>query len=264
MTRTSLPNRPRVVLILQARMGSSRLPGKSMMDLAGAPLLGRILERVKRTTKADVIVMATTQKPQDDILADLAAHYGIAVFRGSENDLVDRYYQAAKAHKADIVVRIPADNATPEPTEIDRIIDYHLSSDAVFSSNLAQVFANGYPDGIGAEVVDFWALEEVSRLPPDAHKREHPHLNFFDYATQTPANPERYRVGTISCPADFARPDIVLDVNTQAQYEFIRQLYDELYPRNPQFGIRDTVTWYDTVYRPRHDAAAKQTTAGSA
>lgn len=232
-----------------------------MMDLAGAPLLGRILERVKRATKVDVTVMATTEKSQDDVLVDLAGRYGVEIFRGSENDLVDRYYQAAKAHGADIVVRIPADNATPEPSEIDRIIEYHLSSDAVFSSNLAQVFENGYPDGIGAEVVDFWALEEISRLPPDAHRREHPHLNFFDYGTQTPANPERYPVGTVPCPADFARPDIVLDVNTQSQYEFIRELYEYLYPRNPQFGIRDTVAWYDTVYRASRNAVMRQAAA---
>lgn len=264
ITRSRFNGCPKVAVILQARMGSTRLPGKSMMDLAGAPLLGRILERVKRAAKADVIVMATTEKAQDDVLVDLAGYYGVAIFRGSENDLVDRYYQAAKAHGADVVARIPADNATPEPSEIDRIINHHLSSDTVFTSNLAQVFGNGYPDGIGAEVVDFWALEEVWRGRSDAHRSEHPHLNFFDYSTQTAANPTRYPVGTVQCPAAFARPDLVLDVNTQAQYEFIRELYEYLYPRNPQFGIRDTVAWYDTIYRPKCEAAAKQPTAGSA
>jgi spore coat polysaccharide biosynthesis protein SpsF len=240
---------PRVVLILQARMGSTRLPGKSMMDLAGAPLLGRILERVKRVTRVDTIVMATTTKAQDDVLCELSQSYGVPVFRGAENDLLDRYYQAAKTHGADIVVRLPADNATPEPSEIDRIVDYHLSSDSVFSSNLAQVFGNGYPDGIGAEVVDLWALEEVWNSCTDPHKREHPQLNFFDYGLQKSADQKRYPVGTVDCPKEFARPDLVLDVNTQVQYEFIRALYGYLYPRNPQFHITDTIAWYDNVYK---------------
>ncbi len=235
-------------------MGSTRLPGKSMMPLAGEPLLGRILERVLRTKRVDAIVVATTERKEDDPLVEVSRRYGVDVFRGSENDLVDRYYQAAKIYRADIVVRLPADNVTPEPAEIDRIIDYHIHSDTVFSTNLAQAFGNGYPDGIGAEVLDFWAIEEVWRAGGDARRREHPHLNFFDYGTQTPANPTRYPVGTVQCPPQFARPDLVLDVNTPQQYEFICELYDYLYPRNPQFSILDTIAWYDAVYRPKLDA----------
>src|ERR1700752_5383593 len=117
----------RTVLVLQVRMGSTRLPGKSMMDLAGAPLICRILERVKRCEMLDEIVLATTQKPQDDVLEQMGRKYDVAVFRGSENDLVDRYYQAAKAHNADLIVRFPADNPVPEPAEIDRITEYHLT-----------------------------------------------------------------------------------------------------------------------------------------
>src|ERR1700731_1160849 len=90
----------RVVLIIQARMGSARLPGKSMMDLAGAPLVGRILERVKRCRRLDGIVLAIPDTPTDRVLRKLGEDYGVAVFAGSENDLVERYYQAAVAHRA--------------------------------------------------------------------------------------------------------------------------------------------------------------------
>jgi spore coat polysaccharide biosynthesis protein SpsF len=239
---------PRIVLILQARMGSTRLPGKSMMDLAGAPLLARILERVKRAKKPHAVVMATTERSEDDVLVALAEGIGVPVFRGSQNDLLDRYYQAAKTHGADIVLRLPADNATPEPAEIDRIIDFHLSTDFVFTTNLAQACGSGYPDGIGAEAVDFWAVEEVWKTRSDAELNEHPHLNFYNYAKQEPVNP-RYPVGAPKCPADIARPDVVLDVNTQKQYGFIKALYEYLYPRNPEFTIRDTIAWYDTIYK---------------
>lgn len=243
------PSRPRTVIVMQARMGSTRLPGKSMMDLAGAPLVGRILERVKRCTMIDEIVVATSQKPEDDVLEELASSYGVSAFRGSENDLVDRYYQAAKAFKADVIVRQPADNPVPEPAEIDRIVAYHLTGQSDFSSNLSGVYGNEYPDGIGAEVFDIGPLEEVWQTSSDPYKREHLHLNFFDYKSQTPADPDKYRIGTVPCPVEFRRPELVLDVNTREEYDFMVKLYDYLYPRNPEFHITDIINWYDDVYR---------------
>lgn len=241
--------KPRVVLIIQARMGSTRLPGKSMMDLAGAPLVGRILERVKRCTKLDDIVLAIPNTEEDRVLMGLGESYGVKVFAGSENDLVERYYQAALWSKADIVGRLPADNATPEPTEIDRIVDFHLSlGRRGFSSNLSVIGDSEYPDGIGAEMFDFFLLEEARARHNNPRQREHVHLNFFDYSTGRVVDASWCPVSTIKCPEGFRRPDLVLDVNTQEQYEFMRQLYEYLYPRNPQFHITDTIRWYDEVY----------------
>jgi spore coat polysaccharide biosynthesis protein SpsF len=240
----------RVVLVIQARMGSSRLPGKSMMDLAGAPLVGRILERVKRCRRVDEIVLAIPDTATDRVLGALGAEYGVRVFAGSENDLVERYYLAAIASAADIVGRLPADNATPEPAEIDRIIDHHLSlGRRGFSSNLSVIGDSGYPDGIGAEMFDFSLLAEARARPLDPGKREHVHLNFFDYGAQQPVDTSWCPISTVRCPAEFRRPDLVLDVNTREQYEFMRQLYAYLYPRNPRFHITDTIRWYDEVYR---------------
>jgi spore coat polysaccharide biosynthesis protein SpsF len=236
----------RVVLIIQARMGSTRLPGKSLMDLAGAPLVGRILERVKRCRRVDEIVLAIPDGPADRALADLGRAYGVTVFAGSENDLLERYYQAAVAARADVVVRLPADNATPEPEEIDRIIAHHLSLGRPgFSSNLSVIGDSGYPDGIGAEVFDFSLLADARERHHDARRREHVHLNFFDYTTQQPVDARWCPISTVACPQAFRRPDLVLDVNTQEQYEFMRQLYEALYPAKPEFHITDIVRWYD-------------------
>jgi spore coat polysaccharide biosynthesis protein SpsF len=241
---------PRVVLIIQARMGSTRLPGKSLMDLAGAPLVGRILERVKRCRRVDEIVLAIPDTPANRPLGQLGRDHGVTVFAGSENDLLERYYQAAVAARADFVVRLPADNATPEPEEIDRIIDHHLSLGRPgFSSNLSVIADSGYPDGIGAEIFDFSLLAEARERAPDARRREHVHLNFFDYTTQQPVDERWCPISTVPCPAAFRRPDLVLDVNTQEQYEFMRQLYQDLYPSTPEFHITDTIRWYDNVYR---------------
>lgn len=242
---------PRVVLIIQARMGSTRLPGKSMMDLAGAPLVGRILERVKRCSKVDEIVLAIPDTLKDSVLLRLGDSYGVTVFAGSEHDLVERYYQAALASRADIVGRLPADNATPEPAEIDRIVEHHLGlGHRGFSSNLSTVRGNGYPDGIGAEMFDFSLLAEARERNTELQKREHVHLNFFDYGSQRGVDEIWCPISTVLCPAEFSRPDLVLDVNTQEQYEFIRALYEYLYPRNPYFHITDTIRWYDEVYLP--------------
>ena len=230
-------------------MGSTRLPGKSMLPLAGRPLLARILERVRRARRVNEIVVATTRKPEDDPLAELAAAERVAVYRGAENDLVERYRRAAEVYQADLIVRLPADNAVPEPDEIDRIIEYHLRAEAEFSSNLAEVMDNGYPDGIGAEVFERTALEEIAARPLTPMLREHPHLNFFDYRAQKAVEPERFRVGTVECPAAFRRPDLRLDVNTAEDYRFLARLYDDLYPRNPQFHITEIIDWYDNVYR---------------
>ena len=239
-------------MVVQARMGSTRLPGKSMMPLAGEPLVGRILERLKRCRAPDQIVLATTEKPEDDVLAALADGNGVAHFRGAESDLVARCYGAAERFDAEIVVRFPADNPCPEPAEIDRIVDAHEFGQGVFTSNLSPMLDNGYPDGIGAEVFDFTTLAEIQQSCADPFKREHLHLNVFDYKSQTVVNPDRYRVKTIPCPAAFRRPDLVLDVNTQEEYAFMAALYAYLYPRNPRFHITDIIAWYDAVYRPAH------------
>lgn len=230
----------RVVAITQARMGSKRLPRKSMADIAGKPLLWHVLERVKRTRQVDEIVLATTTKLEDDILVSLAEECGVSTFRGSEDDLVDRYYRAAKAYKADVVVRICADNPVLEPEEIDRIVQYHLKGESDFSSNTHNIDGNGYPDGLGAEVFDFQKLEELWRIATDPRHREHPHSYFYDY-------PEKYRIGTILCPPEFRRSGLKLDVNTSEELEYIRSIFEYWYPRKRDFHITDIIRWHDQI-----------------
>jgi spore coat polysaccharide biosynthesis protein SpsF len=232
----------KVVLIIQVRMGSIRLPGKSLMSLAGKPLIERIIERVLHCKKVDEIVLATTQKTEDDPLVEIAERNNIKAFRGSENDLVDRYYKAAMKYQADYIVRLPADNPVCEPKEIDRIVEHHLSSDDDFSTNTHNILGNEYPDGLGAEVFSIERLKEVWEITTDPRNREHPHTYFYEH-------PEKYRIGTVKCPEVFRRPDLVLDVNTQEEYEFIAQIYDYLYPRNKNFHITEIINWYDNIYR---------------
>ena len=168
-----------VVLTIQARMGSKRLPGKSMFDLAGEPLVARIIERVKRCKSFNKIVLAIPNNNENKTLEEIGLSKGINIFAGSENDLLDRYYQAALKFKADIIARLPADNPTPEPSEIDKMVYSHLLLDkpSIFL-NLSPFYNSGYPDGIGIEVFNFSLLKD-SLKNNDPKQREHVHLNFL-------------------------------------------------------------------------------------
>jgi spore coat polysaccharide biosynthesis protein SpsF len=237
-----------VVLIVQARMGSTRLPGKSLMPLAGKPLVYRLLERAKRSKMVERIILAIPTGRADDQLMDIAKSANVDCYRGSENDLLDRYYQAAKAANADIVIRLPADNPVVEPTEIDRIINFHRMGQFDFSTNLSPVLGSNYPDGIGAEAINFKSLEKVWNEQPDALRREHVHLNFINYSSEKPAVRKDCVIGAPRCPSDFSRPDLILDVNTYQQYQYISSLYSALYPVNPHFTIRDIIKWNDSQW----------------
>lgn len=239
----------RVVLIIQARMGSVRLPGKSMMHLAGKPMIERILQRVKRCKKLDDIILAIPDTQENLAIKKVGEASGVKVFSGSENNVLDRFYQAALWSNADIVGRLPADNATPEPSEIDRIVDHHLElNHPGFSSNLAQINKSGYPDGIGAEMFDMSLLAEAKEKCINSNKLEHVHLNFFDYASGLAVDSNWCPIRTIKCPKEFRRPDLILDVNTHEQYLFMKNLYESLYPKNSDFHITDIIHWYDNEY----------------
>ena len=239
----------KIVLIIQARMGSKRLPGKSIMNLAGKPLLHRILERITRVQKIDEIVLAIPSTKENKILENIGLENGIKVFSGSEDDVLDRFYKASLKYGAEVVGRFPADNVAPEPNEIDRIILSHLDQNQLsFSTNLCQVRENGYPDGIGAEMFDFALLKHVWVNNNDHAQREHVHLNFFDYKTDKGVDENWCPINTIQCPIEFRRPDLILDVNTNEQFLFMEELYNYLYPKKQEFNIIDIIKWYDEIY----------------
>jgi spore coat polysaccharide biosynthesis protein SpsF len=229
-------------------MGSTRLPGKSLLPLAGVPLVGRILERVKKSKLLDEVILAIPESSENDVLANLGNLYQIKVYRGSELDLVDRYFNAALESRCKFIVRIPADNPIIYGEEIDRIISHHLKLRRPgFSSNIAEIFDSRYPDGFGAEIFDFELLKFVYSNSRSNQKSEHIHLNFFDYSTQIPVDKNWCPVSTVFCPEEFARPELVFDVNTKDQYDLIANMYKDLYPVNSNFGPQEAILWYDSL-----------------
>ena len=154
-------NKKNLVLVIQARFGSSRFRGKVVKNLAGKPMLAQIIKRVKKVKKIKVIIIATTKKKEDDIIVKVAKSNKVQFYRGSENNLVDRYYNAVKDMDIKNLLRLPSDNPFPEPSEYNRIINYHLKSKNDFSSNIYNFMGNGYPNGIGVEIFTFKSLKKV-------------------------------------------------------------------------------------------------------
>lgn len=227
----------RVVCIVQARMGSSRLPGKSAMLIQGKPLIWHVLNRVRKAN-VNHVCLALPQEPHDhSVLVDAATDLGVHVITilGDPNDLVRRYEVAAQCTEAEAIVRVPGDNPCVDPDEINRIIRlYQRTAERVdlkwLWSNLDRNIAgNGYPGGLGAEVYhrDFiaWMHENVH----DPRLREHPHLWAM----------ERQRVATISAHHSIHHPDLRFDVNTMDDFTFVRGIFDALYPDLPDFRTRD-------------------------
>jgi len=236
----------KVSLIIQARIGSKRLPGKTLLPLAGKPLIYRIVERVKRCKQIDNLILAIPDTDADAKITKINFSCNLKIFKGPENDLVSRYFFAAKKYNSKTVVRLPGDNCMPEPSEIDRIILFYKKfKNPFFASNLSNILNNQYPDGIGAEVFGFNYLDDLVNMKLSKKKKEHIHLNFFDYKLNSPINEKWCKIRTIKCPVQFRRPDICLDVNNIKDYKFISDIYKNLYNTNPKFKITDVINYLD-------------------
>jgi spore coat polysaccharide biosynthesis protein SpsF len=225
-----------VVTVVQARAGSTRLPGKVLLPLGGQTVLERLLERVQRARQAGLVVLATTTDRRDDQFEGLAQRAGVLCFRGHPTDLLDRHYQAAARLGAGHVVKIPSDCPLIDPAVIDRVLETYLGAGCFdYASNLHPAT---YPDGNDVEVATFAALETAWREASTPVDREH----------TTPflwRQPDRFRIGNIRCTAgDFAASHrVVLDY--REDYDVIGAVFDGLHGLEPHFGALDVVRFLD-------------------
>ncbi|RJF98622.1 cytidylyltransferase domain-containing protein [Noviherbaspirillum saxi] len=219
----------RVAIIVQARMTSTRLPGKVLKEVLGKPLLEYLIERLKRVNAASVIVIATTTNDSDVPIVELCDRLGVAVTRGSEQDVLARYYESAKAHGADVVVRITSDCPVIDPAIIDQAIRYHADNAGRFDY-VTNAFSKTYPNGMSVEVFSFRVLEEAYREASAEPEREH--VTPFIYL-----RPERYGIGQLAYPRDLSGHRWTVD--TAEDFELIRLIIEALYPGNPEFGLED-------------------------
>lgn len=171
----------RTLAIIQARMSSSRLPGKVLLDLGGEPMLVRVVERARRAITVDDVVIATTLDPVDDPIEVLCRERGYLVYRGSQYDVLDRFYQAARLFKADVIVRLTADCPVVDPDVIDLTVRAFLSAGADFAANrLPPPWKRTYPIGLDTEVCSFAGLERAWKEASLPFEREHVMPYFYD------------------------------------------------------------------------------------
>jgi len=211
--------------ILQARMTSSRLPGKVMAPVLGEPMIGRQVERLRRAARIDELLVATSVDPSDDPLAAYCESLKLPVFRGSLTDVLDRFRQAADAFpQAETIVRLTADCPLTDPALVDRVISCHLEADADWTS---AGMVRSFPHGLDVEAIRPSALREAAERASDPYEREHvtPYIN---------RRPETYRLESVSRTPSLAHLRWTVDL--PEDLEFVRGVYGKLYPADPAFS----------------------------
>ncbi len=223
-----------VLLIVQARTGSTRLPGKVLLDLMGKRLLARLIERLERVRAAVRMVVATTIQSVDEPIVELCRSLKVEVFRGHPTDLLDRHYQAALAFGADAIAKIPSDCPLIDPTVVDRVLARFAHGDCDYASNLHPA---SFPDGNDIEVMSAEALATAWREATLSMEREHTTPFLWE-------RPERFRIANVLWETDaggYPVRDYSLThrwtIDYPEDYAFIRGVFEELYPSDPDFGL---------------------------
>ncbi|EJF07299.1 spore coat polysaccharide biosynthesis protein F, CMP-KDO synthetase [Thiovulum sp. ES] len=208
----------KVVALIQARMGSSRLPNKMMLSLHGKPILHWVLQRVSKSKNIDEVVLATSVNRENDILENYTKHNfkNVKVFRGSEDDVLNRFYKAGKNAQASHIVRVCADNPLIDGVEIDRLVDFYFQNSFDYAYNHIPK-NNTYPDGLGAEILSFQILEEMEKKVKSENLREHS----FSYVWE---NMENFQIGTFNPPKEIAFPNLRFDIDTFDDYYYLSSL----------------------------------------
>ncbi len=215
-----------VIAIIQARMGSTRLPGKVLIQVEGTTLLEHQIARVRRSKTIYSVIVATSTLPQDDPIEKLCLDRGILCFRGSENDVLNRYYKCAKKYQASIIVRLTADCPFSDPEIIDKTIDLFKNSDVDYAGNTVPPETSTFPDGSDVEVFSMSALDRANIEAKDASEREH--VTFYFWKGKN-----GFRTAQLTNDKNWSQYRITVDY--PEDLEVIRFIIQELAKRN-SFG----------------------------
>ncbi|MBQ7739322.1 MAG: glycosyl transferase family 2 [Desulfovibrionaceae bacterium] len=212
-----MKDNPKIVAIIQARLGSSRLPLKSLLSLRDIPIINWVTWRVSQAKHLDQYIVAIPDTQLDQVLADHLERLRVPYFLGSENDLLDRYIQAARSTSADLVVRICADNPLIWWQAIDQLIEHFLKHKPDYAYNHIPR-NNLWPDGLGAEILSFGLLEDLGRMAKLSSEREH----CLNYIWNHPSD---FKISTFDPDDKFlCRPDLKLDIDTVDDFQRLAQL----------------------------------------
>jgi spore coat polysaccharide biosynthesis protein SpsF len=227
MTERKLRN---ICITVEARMTSSRFPGKMLEEIGGTPALQLMMERVARTSSADRVILATTTNATDDPLIEVAEAAGFGWHRGSEPDVLQRVLDTALAHDVDAIVELTGDCVFMDPMVVERVIQHYLASDADYVCNFLE---ETYPSGMQAQIYRTAVLEDVARRTENPDDREH--VSLFIYR-----NPELYKIENLRAPAEHTAPQINLTLDWREDLDLMRQVWDALGGAGA-FGVAEIV-----------------------
>jgi spore coat polysaccharide biosynthesis protein SpsF len=229
----------RIDATIQARMGSTRLPGKVLAHAAGKPLLELQVERIRRSWLIDRVIIATTELPADDAIEALAETMGVACFRGSVDDVLGRVTSALRTFDVDLHVEFQGDSPLPDSFLIDAMIGVYLkhAGDVDYVTNALKTT---FPPGQEVSVYRAATLFEAEKLVEDDSLREHVGIHIY-------RRPDRFRIHNVEAPAGLRVPELHLEVDTAADLEVIRRIYDHFYSRDPEFGLREILEFASEV-----------------
>lgn len=220
-----------VIAIIQARVGSTRFPRKIFADLSGKPLIWHVFNRIKYCKNIDNFLLATSLNPIDNELEEWSINNKIKCFRGSENDVLERFYFASKKHKADVIVRITADDPFKDPVIIDNVISLMINNKCDFAYNNNPP---SFPEGLDTEVISFNSLEKAYYESKDVFDREH--LTQYLYK-----HPELFRQINYSYSENLSH--LRWTVDTKEDYDFAKIIYQNLFKHNKVFLMNDILNY---------------------
>jgi spore coat polysaccharide biosynthesis protein SpsF len=217
--------------IIEARMKSTRLPGKVLRPMAGKPMLELLIERIRHALLVDQVIIATTVSPSDDPIESLSQKLQIACYRGSEEDVLDRVLAAALRFAVEVIVEITGDCPLIEPSKIDHMLkSYQYMNVDLMTNRLDE----SYPPGLGLRIFSRATLEKVARLTNDPVDREHVTLYVWEH-------PEIFSIYHFQNNLDRKYWDLRLTVDTAEDFKFIQAIFEELYPQKPLFDLYDII-----------------------
>lgn len=222
-----------IVAILQARMSSTRLPGKVLKPLVGKPMIYRQIERIKRANRIDKLLVATSVEPTDDAIAEFCCQSDVECFRGDLHNVLSRYYYGALSVNATTVVRLTADCPVIDPTVIDAIVAQHVEAHNDFTSNTKPATL---PDGLDVEIMQFSALEKAYKEATTDFDTEH----VTPYITN---HRELFKVDSYQNDVDLSYHRWTVD--NPEDFELVEFIYNQLYTQNPQFTSDDIYALLD-------------------
>jgi spore coat polysaccharide biosynthesis protein SpsF len=219
------------IAIIEARMSSTRLPGKVLRQILAKPMLALLIERLQFARQLDGVVVATTMNPSDDPIEILTRKLGVGCFRGSEEDVLGRVLEAANASEAEVIVEITGDCPLIESAKVDAMLASFMQMSVDFMANRLD---GSYPDGLGLRIFKKELLQRIYQLTKDPVDREHVTLYVWEH-------PELFSIHHFQNNLDPKYWDLRLTVDTSEDFEVISNIFQELYPANRNFGLPEII-----------------------